>query len=583
MRRSLTFALAATIGLAAFTFGAAILVSGPAPHTSSLDPYHPDPRVDIQHYTFRLGLSDENDNIEGNATVELLVTADSVASVTLNLVERNSEGRGMTVASVSGGPMSGAVDGPMTNDDVDTGGDPSARDLEFTHEGDELNITLPGDDVATSGNRYEINIAYSGTPGDGLIISQNKHGGRTFFGDNWPNRARNWLPSVDHPSDKATVEFIVEAPGHYQVIATGAPVEESDLAGGRRITHSRSVVPIATKVMVIGVARFAVDQVREVNGIPVSSWVYPEDREAGFSDYARAAAILDYFASHIGPYPYSKLANVQSTTRYGGMENAGNIFYSENSISGTGSNEGLLAHEIAHQWFGDSVTEDDWYHVWLSEGFATYFTQLYFEHTYGRDRMNAGLRAQRTAIAAYHDRNPHSPVVDTTITDLNDLLSTNSYQKGGWVLHMLRREVGDENFWSGIRRYYREHRDDNALTSDLRRAMETSSGESLGWFFDQWLHQPGQPEIRATWSPGDGATINITIEQLQEGDPFRFPLDIGFVTSPDVGVENHTLDMTMKRQTFQVELSGAPADAASVVAVLDPDVWLLMRGSISRG
>src|SRR5690606_33381103 len=168
---------------------------------------------------------------------------------------------------------------------------------------------------------------------------------------------------------------------------TGARVEESDIEGDRRRTHTRSEVPIATKVMVIGVARFAVDHVREVNGIPVTSWVYPQDRDAGFSDYARAAAILDYFDSHIGPYPYLKLANVQSKTRYGGMENAGNIFYSEGSVTGTGRSEGTIAHEIAHQWFGDSVTEADWYHVWLSEGFATYFTLLWYEHAYGRDRM----------------------------------------------------------------------------------------------------------------------------------------------------------------------------------------------------
>jgi aminopeptidase N len=197
--------------------------------------------------------------------------------------------------------------------------------------------------------------------------------------------------------------------------------------------------------------------------------------------------------------------------------------------------------------------------------------------------MNAGLRTQRTAIAVYHDRNPDSPVVDTTITDLNDLLSTNSYQKGGWVLHMLRREVGDEAFWAGIRSYYREHRDDNALTSDLRRAMEASSGESLGWFFDQWVHRPGQPEIRVTWSVGDGTTIDVTVEQLQEDAPFRFALDVGFAVSPGANVEKHTLDVTSKRQTFQVELSGALADAASIVAVLDPDVWLLMSGSIGRG
>lgn len=574
MRRSLLTALVATIGLVGLTVGAARLAGSPDRHASPLDPYHPDPRVDVEHYSFRISLSDADDVIRGAATVDVLFQADSVDVVTLNLVKRDASDRGMVVTRVTSGKV----------------------DVPFSHEGDELVISVPTNVAVTSsaaatpttaaptrGSRLSFVVTYEGVPADGLIISQNKHGDRTFFGDNWPNRARHWLPTVDHPSDKATVEFIVDAPDHYQVVATGAMVEESDLRDGRRRTHTRSDVPIATKVMVIGVARFAIDQVREVNGIPVSSWVYPQDRDAGFYDYAPAADILEYFASRIGPFPYLKLANVQSKTRYGGMENAGNIFYSEGSVSGNRNSIGLLAHEIAHQWFGDSVTEDDWHHVWLSEGFATYFTQLYFEHAYGRDRMNDGLRAQRTAIVAYHERNPDSPVVDTTITNLNDLLSTNSYQKGGWVLHMLRREVGDEAFWEGIRTYYREHRDGNALTSDLRHAMEQASGGSLAWFFDQWVHRAGQPEVQVTWSAGDGSTIKITVEQLQAGDPFRFPLDVGFATTGGGGLDKHMLDVTSKRETFQVELSDSTANMASIDAVLDPDVWLLMRGSIARG
>ena len=484
--------------------------------------------------------------------------------MTLNLVKLGSDAdnkrRGMTVSSVA-----------VTSE-------ASVAPLPFEHEGDALSIALPT--ASKADQRLSIEVEYAGVPADGLVISTNKHGARTFFGDNWPNRARNWLPTIDHVSDKATVEFVVTAPAHYRVIGSGVVIEESALDHGRRLTHYRSETPMATKVMVVGIARFAVDDVGQVAGIPISSWVYPEDRDAGFSDYRKAVDIVAYFTEHIGEFPYAKLANVQSTTRYGGMENAGNIFYAENSVTGTGSNEGLIAHEVAHQWFGDSVTEGDWYHIWLSEGFATYFTQLYFEHAYGRERMNAALIAQRGAIAQYARRNPHAPVIDTTIVDLNRLLSTNSYQKGGWVLHMLRRQVGTDAFWEGIRTYYHDHRDANALTSDLQVAMESASGEKLGWFFDQWLRRPGQPVIEATWTVGDRGTVSVTVEQKQDGHAFRFPLDIGFKTDDGGATEQLqvvTFDVTERRQTFNVTVSGAIADAE-----LDPNVWLLMEGEIVR-
>ncbi|CAN0599112.1 unnamed protein product, partial [Laminaria digitata] len=172
---------------------------------------------------------------------------------------------------------------------------------------------------------------------------------------------------------------------------------------------------------------------------------------------------------------YEKLANVQSKTRYGGMENASNIFYSETSITGTGSNEGLVAHEIAHQWFGNSATEADWQHIWLSEGFATYFTQLYMEHTYGRERFVNGMNKARMSVLGFYDRMPNIPLVNPEITDPNQHLNANSYQKGAWVLHMLRHKVGDNAFWKGIQTYYTNYRNKNATSEQLQKEMEDAS------------------------------------------------------------------------------------------------------------
>src|SRR5690606_4875147 len=230
----------------------------------------------------------------------------------------------------------------------------------------------------------------------------------------------------------------------YQVVANGRLVEETDLGDGLRLTRWASEAQLAPKIAVLGAAAFAVEHRGEIDGVPLQSWVYPEDREAGFHDFARAERALRLFASLLGEYPFEKLANVQSTTRYGGMENASNIFYDENSVTGTRMNEGLVAHEVAHQWFGNAVTEADWPHLWLSEGFATYLTHVYHEFTYGRDALAAGLARDRDRIAAFAAQQPQRPLVDTTYADPTALLNPNSYQKGGWVLHLLRQRVGDE-------------------------------------------------------------------------------------------------------------------------------------------
>ncbi len=515
----------------------------------------PDPNVDVLHYTFRLTLSDETDEVRGETTIVVRFRTDGVTRLDLDLIGPAREGdRGMNVAAV------------MQDDQA----------VEFTHANDRLHIALPAPSRVQEQRTFT--ITYQGTPADGLVISQNKYGERTFFGDNWPNRARHWLPTIDHPSDKALCEFIITAPNHYQVVGCGTLVEETDLPGGLRLTHWRSEVPLATKVMVMGAARFAVQYVDQYQGTPIQSWVYPQDREAGFYDYALAKRILAFFDGHIGPFPYAKLANVQSKTRFGGMENASNIFYSENSVSGSRRSEGLMAHEIAHQWFDDSVTEADWPHIWLSEGFATYFTQLYMEYTYGRDRMVAGMQRAKGPIFGYFERNP-APLVDTTITNLMRFLNPNSYQKGGWVLHMLRYVVGNEAFWDGIRAYYRQYRDGNAWTEDFQQVMETASGQDLGWFFQQWIYQAGHPRYEGTWHY-DAASrqLTVTLHQIQtDGTFFRMPIEVGIYTDDTALPRIEILDVDEQQNTFTFTLDDAPTDV-----VLDPNTWVLMEADFSR-
>jgi len=521
------------------------------PMAWATDPYPKNPAVDITRYIFQLEVNDTTDVIAGKASVAIRFKQ-PVSGFALDLVNKDASGKGMEVQDVM-------RDG---------------KRVSFVHQGDRLTITLPV--PAKAGDDFTFHIGYKGIPQDGLIIGKNKFGDRGFFGDNWPDRGHHWLPVVDHPSDKAAVDFIIIAPLHYAVVANGIKVEESPIDTKRKLTHWREEVPIPVKVMVAGIARFAVQYAGKVNDISVESWVYPQNRLEGFYDYAVAVKVLDYFHSHIGPYSYKKLANVQSKTRWGGLENASAIFYYENSVTGKGEREALIAHEEAHQWFGNSATENDWHHVWLSEGFATYFASLYLENTYGHDRLVEEQKNDRQQVIEYNLKKT-SPVIDTTITDIGKVLSTNTYQKGGWVLHMLRHEMGDLNFWKGIRQYYATYQNSNALTADLQRIMEEASGKDLKVFFKQWLYHAGHPTLTGSWRyDGKSKSVIVELSQAQSGILFQFPLDIG-VTGKDGKKAVHTVQIAARSQKITIPVATVPARLE-----MDPDTWLLFEGSITQ-
>ncbi|HBC78339.1 MAG TPA: peptidase M1 [Bacteroidales bacterium] len=464
------------------------------------DGYKRNPLIDVINYTFRISLSDISDTIYGEASASLNFMG-KISDMEFDLKSLRPDGKGMIVDSVVF----------------------SGERIKWTHSENTLRIFI-GKELA-SGNSGILKVAYHGIPADGLIISKNKFGNRSFFSDNWPDRAGNYLPCIDHPYDKATVEFIIIAPSHYEVVANGYLVEESHLAGEMKLTRWKEDVPLATKVMAFGAAEFDFRLAGVAGNIPVWTYVYKENSKEGFNDYEVALKPVAFYSKLIGPYSYEKLANVQSKTIFGGLENAGCIFYSENSVTGKGRAEGLIAHETAHQWFGNSVTESDWHHIWLSEGFATYLTSVYLEKNYGRERLADEMKSDRDQVIKFYLRSPR-PVIDTTITNLMRLLSVNSYQKGAWVLHMLRHELGDEVFWKGMRLFYEKFRNKNALTTDFKKVMEEVSLKDLSGFFHQWLYIAGQPDLKitSTSSKKKGYT-DILVEQKQEF-LYSFPLEL---------------------------------------------------------
>jgi aminopeptidase N len=503
--------------------------------------------VDVLHYHFSINLTDESDSVSGRAEIRLVNRTGG--PVQLDLIQPAPEGTGMRVLKVESGDYTAPYP--------------------FSQENNKLVLPvikgIPGDTLL-------FRVFYKGVPKDGLIISKNKFGERTFFADNWPNRARHWIPCADRPDDKASVAFTVSAPSHYQVVSNGIKTEEKN-SGAQTITTWQEDKPLPTKVMVIGAARFAVKTFADSPPqVPVSGWVYPQDSTKGFYDYGLAPQILRFFSQYVAPFAFSKLANVQSTTIFGGMENASAIFYAENSVTGDRSSESLLAHEIAHQWFGDAASEKSFRHVWLSEGFATYLTHLHFEQKYGQEELRKRLKNDREEIIDFARKN-NRPVVDSG-DNLMALLNVNSYQKGGWVLHMLRKEVGDSTFQKIIQTYYHQYTGSNADTKDFQQVAKTVSGKDLNWFFEQWLYRPGVPKLHLTAKQEKG---KVLVHVIQRGTSYQLPLALVFTTKG--GTERrHKISVSKAEEVFELQ---APS-LRPVDVLLDPDTELLFEQVSSR-
>lgn len=508
------------------------------------------PGIDVRNYIFRISIPDTGSEIQGQAIVVFRHSAAAGDTLRLNLV-------GLTVDSVIGLPPRG-----------------SRRPLEARYDGRVLHVPLR----ALGAGDLSVAVAYHGVPQDGLRIGPNAHGDRVAFADNWPERARYWLPTVDAPGDKAGVSWAVEVPAGWRVVANG------QRSGGRTLPNGRGLFtwliqrPIPVSTMVLGAGKLAVSRHAAADSaagwVGVEVWTYPQD--SAFADsvpFRSATAIVDIMSGLVGPFPYAWLSHVESSTRYGGMENSGAIFYAERPYVERSMREGVVRHETAHQWFGDAVTEREWAHLWLSEGFASYFDLVVGARLHGDSVLADGMR--RAAAAYFASPVLDRPVVDTAQHDPSRLLNANSYQKGAWVLHMLRGEIGDSAFFQGIRAYYRVYRDRTVVSADFQREMERAAGRRLDWFFRQWLWQPGYPQVVYAWTQDSTAgAVHLHVSQVQPATwgRFRLPhLAVQF-ERPDGGTpEVRDIAVTAPETDVTIDVPFAP-----VRVTLDPDHRLLL-------
>jgi aminopeptidase N len=467
--------------------------------------------------------------------------------------------------------------GDMPVDSVSVSGVPTR----FERKPELLSVML--ERTTKAGDKLDITVNYHGRPKDGLIFANDRDGNPSATGDNWPNRVHQWIPCLDHPSAKATVTFTVAAPPREVVVANGKLVTMTrNSAAPITLWRFDETKPIPAYCMVIAVSEGAQIEASETTVTPLSYFVPKRDAAYAPKGFSAAATVLSFFSQTIAPYPYEKLALIVGATRFGGMENSSAIVFTNNLFDLRGSEkmssrfsiptriENVVAHEIAHQWFGDSVTESTWADLWLSEGFATYFAGLFIEKYENEEAFRDYMRDAAARYFAY-EKKRNAPIHDTDTQDLMKLLNENNYEKGAWVLHMLRKRVGDEAFFKSLRNYYNDHRDSNATTEDLRQALEKSSSKNLKDFFTRWVYGSGHPRYQLDWGSTKrraGASLMLTLKQIQEGEAFFDPVPIEFIVNGKK--QQQTIFPKGKLTTVSIRLDTKPTSVQ-----IDPDETLL--------
>ena len=436
------------------------------------------------------------------------------------------------------------------------------------------------------GARLLVSVSYHGKPKAGLVLSNDKDGKPSAVGDNWPNRLHHWLPSLDHPSAKATVSFAITAPSENLVVANGKFGQVTNSGMTRTWSFTESV-PIPPYCIIFAAGQFTEVKAEDQTITPLSYYVPRSDVSFAAKGFSTAAPSLKHFSEIVAPYPYEKLALIVGATQFGGMENSSAIVFASNILSPRptavisptfGIRKGIVevvAHEIAHQWFGDSVTQATWSDLWLSEGFATYFAGIFVQRHEGETAFRSYM-AKAADEALGFEKERRIPLHDKETENLLDLLNGNNYQKGAWVLHMLRTQLGDEIFFRGIRDFYNAHKDGVATSEDLRMSLESASHSDLKAFFASWVYGTGHPIYELSWQWDEQRKVlRLRLKQNQAETVFPNWVPVSITT---VDREERVLIKPSSKDFVQE----FPLTAAPKSVVLDPDSTVLKELSIGK-
>lgn len=529
---------------------------------------HYSPQIDfkVEHTKIQLSIDLELKRIEGTCSHRISSVRDGVTNINLDAC-------GMEVKAV-------AIDGAP---------------CKFAYDGEKLRIET-ADRLRSI---HELTVEYASTPSEGVyfVNPDREHPEKEVQA--WTHSeaefARYWYPCYDHPNGKSTSELILTAPAGYTVVSNGELVSKKE-GGGKATWHWKEDHPHSSYLNSFVVAKF-VELDQESNGTPLQYFFPVSKKDDALRYFGETPKMVSFFEEVTGmKYPYSKYS--QATVEdfiYGGMENIGATTLTTTYFPDAGSEEdfqtsysltnrnavNLVAHELAHQWFGDLVTCADWSHAWLNEGFATYMQALYVERSRGVDALRWDLHIKAEDFFD-EDRDVHRrPMVERRYVYADDMFEAAIYEKGAWMLHELRYIMGDKAFFGGIKEYLARFAFKNADTHDFRKVMEASSGLSLEQFFEQSFFRAGYPELEVDYSwDGGTRTASLAVRQVQklesETPVFSLPCDVVFYT--ERGRRKKRIWLDSLDQKFSFELDSEPR-----IVELDPEEWLLKKVNFRRG
>jgi aminopeptidase N len=382
-----------------------------------------------------------------------------------------------------------------------------------------------------------------------------------------------WFPCYDHPNDFATSEMFATVEKPLMVISNGQLLETKDNPDNTRTYHWKMELPHASYLTSIVVGEYAAVE-GSYQGIPVTSYVYPSELEEGKVTTARLPEMVRFFSEKTGiKYPYAKYAQTMTRDFGGGMENISATTQTDSMIHDArteldNTSDSLQSHELAHQWFGDYVTARTWADIWLNESFATYFQAMWDEHSLGRDDfLYLDVKSNQDAYYGAWGRGQRRPIVTKNYDGPDAVFDTYAYPRGGAVLHMLRTALGDENWWRSINHYLRKYANQPVSTEQFRIAIEETTGQSMDWFFDQWLYKMGHPVFRVTQEYDPAAKVlKLTVRQEQKPDAgsdypqvrfFQTPVDIEIAAGTQTTVARVQLE-PKEEQTITIPFDVKP-------------------------
>lgn len=531
--------------------------------------YAPDRPADVKHVKLEISLDFEQETVSGTVYTTFSVLYEEIKTITFDAVELHFEG--VTLA-----------DGTK---------------LDYTATDKKLIVTL--DRPYQHGEEFTIAVTYHAKPRTGFSFIKPAPEDPTRPVQAWsfgqPRYHSHWFPCHDAPNDRATTEIIVTVPSQFLTVSNGNLLSVTD-NGATKTHHWRHDVPHAAYLISLVVADFAVIE-DSYNGKPVNYYVRKDRAEDAPLLMGKTPEMMRFFSEFTGvEYPYDKYAQTVVELYTGAMEHTTATTHSfsllpDKRAALDSDVVSVVAHELAHQWFGDLVTCRDWSNGWLNEGFATYFEELWSEHDLGNDEFKYSMQRLKEGYLG-EDAHYRRPIVYFVYHDDGfELFDGHLYNKGGWVLHMLRHQLGEQAFRRGLNAYLNRYRTKEVITADLERTLEETTGRSLAQFFQQWVYSGGYPafEVNYSWD-SEHKMAKVKIKQMQKVDDltpcFVTPVDLAFTISATEGQIDETRTIPLRvtvGEDGQLEQSFyMPLEREPLMVRFDPDGWLLKTLKFER-